>query len=59
MISFSQYTEMHFLRSQDKLKVKQIAEKMSLDSKTVAKGLACVGLLLARAALKNKRHFWP
>ena len=41
MISFSQYTEMHFLRSQDKLKVKQIAQKMSLDSKTVAKWLAC------------------
>ena len=40
MISFSQYTEMHFLRSQEGLSIRQIAQKMSLNSRTVAKWLA-------------------
>ena len=41
MISFSQYTEMHFLRSQEGLGIQQIAQKMSLNDKTVTKWLAC------------------
>lgn len=41
MISFSQYTEIHFLRAQQGLKINQIAQKMSLNDKTVAKWLAC------------------
>ena len=40
MISFSQYTEMHFLRSQQALGINQIAQKMSLNERTVAKWLA-------------------
>ena len=40
MISFSQYTEMHFLRSQEGLSIRQIAQKMSLNDKTVTKWLA-------------------
>ena len=41
MISFSQYTEIHFLRSQEGLGIQQIAQKMSLNDKTVTKWLAC------------------
>ena len=40
MISFSQYTEIHFLRSQEGLGIQQIAQKMSLNDKTVTKWLA-------------------
>ena len=40
MISFAQYTEMHFLRKQEGLTINQIAEKMSLNSRTVSKWLA-------------------
>ena len=40
MISFSQYTEMHFLRSQEGLGIHQIAQKMTLSSRTVVKWLA-------------------
>ncbi len=40
MISFAQYTEMHFLRAQEGLNIHQIAQKMSLNDKTVAKWLA-------------------
>ncbi len=40
MISFAQYTEMHFLRSQQTLSINQIARKLSLSSRTVAKWLA-------------------
>ena len=41
MINFAQYTEMHFLRAQEALTINQIAQKMSLSSRTVAKWLAC------------------
>ncbi len=40
MISFAQYTEMHFLRKQEALTINQIAQKMSLSSRTVAKWLS-------------------
>ena len=40
MISFGQYTEMHFLRKQESLGINQIAQKMSLNSRTVTKWLA-------------------
>ena len=40
MISFAQYTEMHFLRKQEGLNINQIAQKMSFNGRTVAKWLA-------------------
>jgi transposase len=40
VISFSQYTEMHFLRKQEGLNINQIAQKMLLTGRTVAKWLA-------------------
>ena len=41
MIDFDLYTRIHFLHHQDKLTHQQIAQKLSLNSKTVAKWLAC------------------
>jgi len=40
VISFAQYTEMHFLRSEEGLNINQIAQKMLLTDRTVAKWLA-------------------
>ena len=40
MISFAQYTQMHFLRKQEALSINQIAQKMSLNNRTVTKWLA-------------------
>ena len=39
MIDFAQYTRMQHLHKEDKLTHQQIAQKLSLDSKTVAKWL--------------------
>lgn len=41
MINFSQYSQMQHLHHEDKLSAAQIAEKMSLNVKTVSKWLAC------------------
>ena len=41
MIDFAQYTQMQHLHKEDKLTHQQIAKKLSLDIKTVAKWLKC------------------